>query len=109
MSKKVRILVVVLVVLAVAGAATYFWVDYSQAQNSLTNSQLFVRDLDENIRRHPEDVAHLKELYKLAKLQVDLLETNHSRWIDRAEIAALRTGLEKDSQAIDQLAGAANK
>jgi hypothetical protein len=108
MSKKLLILGVV-VVLAAGGIATYLWVDYGQAQNSLTTSRQFVHDVDDNIRRHPEDVARLKELYNSAKRQVDLLETYHSRWIDKGEIAALRTALEKDSQTINQLGGAAGK
>ena len=111
MSKKVLILgiLVILAVLAVGGAATYVWVDYSQAQNSLTRSRLYVRDLEENITRHPEDVARLKEMHDLAKLQVDLLERYHSRWIDKEEISALRTALEKDKHDIDRLAGAGDK
>ena len=108
MSKKVLILGIA-VVLAVGGVATYLWVDYSQAQTSLTRSRLDVRDLAENIERHPEDVARLKEMYDSAKLEVDLLERYHSSWIDKEEIAALRTALEKDKHDIDQLAGAANK
>ena len=104
MSKKVLILGVA-VVLAVGGVATYLWVDYSQAQNSLTRSRLDVRDLAENIERHPEDVARLKEMYDSAKLEVDLLERYHSSWIDKEEISALRTALEKDKHDIDRLAG----
>ena len=108
MSKKVLILGVV-VVLAVGGVATYFWVDYSQAQNSLIRSRLEVRTLGEHLDRHQDDAARLKEMYDLAKLQVDLLEKYHSSWIDKEEISALRTALEKDCHDIDQLSGAVNK
>ena len=67
-----------------------------------------MRDVAENIERHPEDVARLKEMYGSAKLEVDLLERYHSSWIDAGEIAALRTALEKDRQDIDRLS-AGNK
>jgi hypothetical protein len=105
MSKKVVILGIV-VVLAVGGVATYLWVDYSQAQNSLIRSRLEVRTLGEHLDRRQDDAARLKELYTSAKLEVDMLERYHSRWIDKDEIAALRTALEKDSRDIDQLAAA---
>ena len=82
--------------MAVGGVAAYVWVDYSQAQNSLIRSRLEVRDLAENIERHPEDVARLKEMYNSAKLQVDMLEQFHSFWIDKEELSAMRTALEKD-------------
>lgn len=108
MSKKVLVLGMV-VVLAIGGVATYFWVDYSQAQNSLARSQLEVRSLGENITRHPEDVGRLKEMYKLANIQVDLLEKYHSRWIDAEEISSLKTAIERYRRDIDQLAGAAGK
>jgi flagellar basal body-associated protein FliL len=111
MSKKVLILgiAVVAVVLAVGGVATYVWVDYSQAQNALTRSQQDVRDVEENIRRHPEDVARLREMYKLAKFQVDALEEYHHTWINKDEISGLQSALERDKRAIDQLPGAADK
>ena len=35
-------------------------------KNALTRSRLDVRDLAENIQRHPEDVARLKEMYESA-------------------------------------------
>ena len=108
MSKKVLILGIAVAV-AAGGAATYFWVDYGQAQTSLTRSRLEVRSLGEHLDRHQDDAAHLKEMYNLAKLQVDLLERHHSSWIDKEEISALRTALEKDSHDIDQLSGAAKK
>ena len=108
MSKKVLILGIA-VVLAVGGVATYLWVDYGQAQNSLIRSRLEVRTLGEHLDRHQDDAAHLKEMYGEAKLQVDLLEQFHSRWIDQGEISALRTTLEKDHHDIEQLSGAANK
>jgi len=104
MSKKVLILGAVVVAL-VGGAAVYAWVDYSQAQNSLGLSQLYVHDVEDNVRRHPEDVGRLKELYKEAKLQVDLLEKHHHAWIGKDVISGLQTSLEKQKQAIDGLAG----
>ena len=111
MSKKALILVVVgvVVVLAVGGAATYVWVDYSQAQNSLIRSRQDVRSLGENVERHPEDVARLKEMYSLANFGVQWLEQSGSIWIDKAEVSSLRTALEKDKRDIDQLAAAAEK
>ena len=110
MSRKVAILgVVVVAVLLAGGAALYLWVDYSQAQNSLTKSQLYVHDVQDNIRRHPEDVGRLKELYDEAKREVDLLEEFHRRWVGQDEITRLRGDLEKSKAAIDQLSGDANK
>ena len=82
MSKKVLIFGIV-VLLAVGGAGTYVWVDYSQAQTSLTRSRLEVRTLGEHLDRHQGDAAHLKEMYSSAKLKVDLLEKYHSTWIDK--------------------------
>ncbi len=77
MSKKVviRSVLGVAVVLAVGGAATYVWLDYSQAQNALANARLDVRSLGENIERHPEDVPRLKEMCSLAKINLQCLET----------------------------------
>lgn len=108
MSTKVLI-VSVAVLLAVGGVAAYVWVDYSRAQNSLTRSRLEVRSLGENLERHPEDVARLKEMCQSAKFQVDTLEKFHSGWIDKGEISAMRTTLEKDQHDIDELAAAADK
>jgi hypothetical protein len=106
MSKKGLIVsVVVVAVLVVGGVATYVWVDYSQAQNSLTTARLYARDLEDNIRRHPEDVARLKEMYTEATNEVDSLERFHRAWIGQDEISALRTALEKDNHDINQLAG----
>ncbi len=85
------------------------WVDYSRAQNSLTKSRLYVRDVQENIGRHPEDVGRLRELYQDAKCEVNSLEQFHRTWVGQDEIARLRGDLEKSKAAIDQLAGAANK
>jgi len=104
-SKKVLLILAILVVLAVGGVAIYVWVDYSQAQNSLTRSRLDVRDLEDNIRRHPEDVARLKEMHQLAKSQFDSMETLHKIWIDEDEISTLQTALEEEKHRIDQLAG----
>jgi hypothetical protein len=112
MSKKVLILgIVAVVVLAVGAAATYFWLDYSQAQNALGRSRLAVRSVGENIERHPEDVARLKEMCASAKIEVHILDQCycHSLWIDRDEITALQTALEKDQQDIERLAGRAKK
>ncbi len=110
MSRKVVILgIVVVAVLLAGGVALYLWVDYSQAQNSLTKSRLYVRDVQENIGRHPEDVGRLRELYQDAKREVDSLEQFHRTWVGQDEIARLRGDLEKSKAAIDQLAGAANK
>ena len=90
MSKKLvfRIVVGVAVVLAVGGAATYLWVDYSQAQNSLIRSRQDVRSLGENIERHPEDVGRLKEMCSLANAGVQWLEQSNSMWIDKGEVSA---------------------
>jgi hypothetical protein len=104
-------------VLVVGGVATYAWVDYSQAQNSLIRSRLDVRVLGKSLDLHPgdlagikpEQVAHLKEMYSLADSQVRWLEHLDSIWIDKGEISALRTALEKDKQDIDQLAAAVEK
>lgn len=98
-----------LVALALGGATVYAWVGYSQAQNSLTRARLDVRDVGENIVRHPEDVARLKELYREAELHVDAVARFHSFWVGETEISALRTALEKDGHDIDRLAGAANR
>ena len=97
------------IALAVSGVAAYVWVDYSQAQNALARSRLDVRDLAENITRHPEDVARLKEMYKLAKLHVDSMEEYHHIWIDKAEVSALQAALEEDKHGIDRLAGDVRK
>ena len=110
MSKKVLIgIAAVAVVLAIGGAAIYVWVDYSQAQNSLTKARLYVRDVQENVRRHPEDVSRLNELYRQAEFEVDALEKFHRAWIGKDEIPAMRTALEESKHAIDQLTGAAGK
>ncbi len=111
MSKKVLILgiVVVAVVLAAGGVATYVWLDYTQAHDSLTRMQQDVRDVGDNMRRHPEDVARLQEMYKLTKIEVDAMAESHHTWINEDDIAALRTALEGDKQAIDRLPGAAGK
>jgi len=105
------------VMLAAGGVATYLWVDYSQAQNSLTRARLEVRSLGESLdlrpedvaRLKPEEVARLKERYSLADIQVKWLETCNSMWIDKGEISAMRTALGQDKQDIDQLAAAADK
>jgi hypothetical protein len=107
----------VVVVLAVGGVATYVWVDYSQAQNSLTRSRLDVRRLGESLELRPEDVARLKpeditrlkERYTSADRDVRWLEKCNSIWIDKEEISALRTALEEDNHDIDQLAAAVDK
>ncbi|MGA2066624.1 MAG: hypothetical protein ABSG86_16730 [Thermoguttaceae bacterium] len=119
MSKKALILgvAVAAIVLAAGGVATYLWVDYSQAQNSLTRARLEVRSLGESLdlrpedvaRLKPEEVARLKERYSLADIQVKWLETCNSMWIDKGEISAMRTALGQDKQDIDQLAAAADK
>lgn len=112
MSKKILILgIVIVLVLAVGGVGTYLWVDHSQAQNALTRSRLEVRSLGENIERHPEDVARLMEMWRLATYQVESLDKfyGHSMWVDKAEISALQTALEKDKHDIEQLAVAAEK
>jgi hypothetical protein len=108
MSKKVLFLGIVILLLVGAGA-TYLWVDYSQAQNSLIRSRLEVRILGEHLDRHQDTPARLMELYRTAKLQVDMLEQYHATWIDKQELAALRTALEKDEQDIQRLSGAAGK
>ncbi len=110
MSKKVLIgIAVIAVLLVVGGVAVYVWVDYSQAQNSLTTSRLYVRDLQENIRRHPEDVGRLKEMYTQAVYEIDALERFHRTWVGEDEISALRTALEESKRAIDQLAAGPGK
>jgi hypothetical protein len=111
MSKKVLIAGTAVAVVLAGAVAIYCWVDYRQAENCLTNSRLKVHSLSEAIERHPEDVARLKDTYGLAKIQVDILEAlySHSLWIDREEISALRTELEKDKQDLDRLVGAPSK
>ena len=75
----------------------------------MATSRLYVRDVQENIRRHPEDVPRLKEMYTQATYELDALERFHRTWVGEGEISALRTSLEESKHAIDQLAGAANK
>jgi hypothetical protein len=116
MSKKALILGAVAVV-AVGGAATYAWVDYSQAQNSLQRSQLAVRTLGKSLDISPSDMAdlkpenivRLKELYTSADFEVRWLEKSGSLWIDKGEISALRTALEKDTHDIELLGAAVDK
>jgi hypothetical protein len=107
--KALTIIVVAVVLLAAGGAALYLWVDYSQAQNSLATARLYVRDVQDIIRRDPENIGRLKGLYNDAKREVDLLEEFHRTWVGQDEIARLRSELEKSKAAIDQLAGAADK
>jgi hypothetical protein len=68
-----------------------------------------LRLVQENVRRHPEDVPRLKELYRQAAYEVDVLEKFHRTWVGENDISALRTALDESKRAIDQLAGAPNK
>jgi peptidoglycan hydrolase CwlO-like protein len=105
MSKKVLILGIVLL-LAVGGVGAYVWVSYSQAQDSLNHAWQAVRALGENMDR--KDV-NLHELYRMADAQVDQLERFPSSWIDKAEVAKLRTTLQDEKKELDERAAAAAK
>ena len=105
MSKKVLILGIV-VVLAVGGAAAYCWIAYSDAHEWLNRARQAVQTLSENIDR--KDV-NLNEMYRLADVRVYQLERYPSFWIGKDEVSPLRTKLATMKQELDQRAAAAEK
>ncbi len=94
----------IVAVLVVGGAATYLWIDYSQAQDWFNSAQQAVRKLGENMDR--KDV-NLDELYRVANISVEQLERSQPMWISKNEIAALKTTLADEKRELDQRAAAA--
>jgi hypothetical protein len=105
MSRRVLILGIA-VVLAVGAVATYVWVGYSRAHYLLNSADEADRSLAENLDRRD---VNLNEMYRVAKVWVDQLEYYPSIWIDKQEIAALRSTLKEAKHEIDQRAAAADK
>jgi hypothetical protein len=105
MSKKVLIAGVA-VVLIVGAVATYFWMDYRGARESLHRAEQAVHTFAENLDRRD---VNLHEMYRVADVAIYQLEYSSSMWIGKEEVAALRATLKEVKQELDQREAAAMK